>query len=216
MKPASCLCATMTSPCAAWQCAAVSGRAALHCTVSLLDRYEDGLLRMERVLFRPRTSLAAGTGFPKIIADSFRFVMNADKTGLFLSGSIETKQGNAALWDMRLFRIIAQDTQALYRAEGRIMAANREFLFPLASSFVFIQSGIAGNAAIRCSAETPAIMTSPMPEDGSVWEDASIRKEDPFRFRLPGKREAVTSLGYWADSSRAAVQRVPGLRISVI
>ena len=233
--------ATLLSPGAALQAAAVRHGFRWRMSAAFLDRFDGVRRQYERSFLRPSVRLTENGDLRVLEAPAFRFLLRQDGRGCYFSGSLENAAGESILWDIRLRSVLESGGLRLYQAEGKAMLADREALFPPASSFLVLQSGELPSAAgFRQKAAAWAA------SDAGRWVSPGIRltaervqalddqiimeakgRSYPFRFRpdgaeagftvsLPGHRKAVTRLGAWTPEPFLSDAVIPGYFTSVI
>ena len=196
-------CVTMLCPGAAWQCALVRRSLQWRFTVQAADRYDGTCWRAERACFHPGGWPLSPEGLPDIKEKAFRLVTTQQHRRLFLSGSVEPKEADNFLWDIRLDPLC----ESLYRAEGRVVIGSRELLFPSASAFLAVQTQFDGACAAYFAASRQ-VRSEPR-----LFVPSG---ETAFRFALHRGRQAVTQFGAWQNDQGMAGSRLPGFCISVI
>ncbi len=239
-------CVTMLSPGAAWQCSILRQIPGMKMSVCLMDRYEDTVEQAEHTSFFHTAPMTDQSSRLSVDSSSFRLRMTQDKGKTYLSGFIETASKDSLLWDTELTPLHEEPCWQLCRAQGRFVSAEREILFPSASSFLVIEydpdctrglgcaqdpfsavylsgkdNGLSLTKKTRRSLPTAVFQS----EEGGVsciWpENAEHFRFQPssqqrFHIRLSRHRTMVTTFGLWSDESLIEKRTLPGFITSVI
>ena len=239
-------CVTMLSPGAAWQCAVIPHFFQYRAVVHLADRYEKTVCRRECSFRSQAVTRQDGALLPQISSLTFRLRTSAEKGIRYLSGSTDTGKAGNLLWDIRLNPVLSESGCQLFLASGRVVFADREYLFPAVSSFLLIDENMDRACAAGCAQDPlrafcagegntvaavagrtrkalsgftllePSAMQIPGMPDPLIFRASDPSPDTGFRVKLRHGLQAETRFGSWSACTAAGGVSLPGFIISVI